>query len=350
MKLNKIISVFLAISLLFSSALFTYAQETKTEVSVQNGVVGFKDEVITVPVNISGNEGIMGYKIGVEYDPGKLEIKSVSNGLSGGSNFNDSISNTTNGSFFVVWNSTENVNENGILFNIEFKVLSTQDEISEIKLFYSQPDTFDEAFKDVELVCHNGFAVLNSNAHSFSKSVVEPSCTEDGYTIYKCNECDLFYKTDSVSAKGHQFSNNAKTCSACGALNPNYKEPGNNPSGSGSSTQTDTKNKNTSADSKNPVADKKTTVKKLTRKKKAILVKWKKVSGITGYQLQYSTKKSFSKKTSKKINIKSAKKSKYTIKKLKRNKKYFVRIRTYKTVKGKKYYSKWSKAKPVTTK
>ena len=73
---------------------------------------------------------------------------------------------------------------------------------------------------------------------------------------------------------------------------------------------------------------------------RAFTVKWKKKTNIAGYQIQYSTNSKF-KKGNKSIKIKSAKTVSKKITKLKSNKKYYVRIRTYK---GKKY-SKWSKVK-----
>lgn len=84
-------------------------------------------------------------------------------------------------------------------------------------------------------------------------------------------------------------------------------------------------------------------------KKKTIQVQWKKLSGITGYQVQVALNKKF-KKGKKTYTVKKAKTTKKTIKKLKRKKKYYVRVRAYKTVKGKKYYGKWSKAKTVKVK
>ena len=93
---------------------------------------------------------------------------------------------------------------------------------------------------------------------------------------------------------------------------------------------------------------KKTAIKKLIRGRKKFTVKWKKVSGVTGYQIQYSLKKNM--KKSKKKTVKGAKKYKLTVKKLKAKKKYYVRIRAYKKYKGKTYYSKWSKVKAVRTK
>ena len=82
---------------------------------------------------------------------------------------------------------------------------------------------------------------------------------------------------------------------------------------------------------------------------KAFTVKWKKKSGITGYQIQYSTNSKF-KKGNKSIKIKNAKTVSKKITKLKVAKKYYVRVRTYKLAKKNNLYSSWSKKKCVTTK
>jgi phosphodiesterase/alkaline phosphatase D-like protein len=96
----------------------------------------------------------------------------------------------------------------------------------------------------------------------------------------------------------------------------------------------------------------KTKITSLKKGKKKITVKWKKKKQITGYQIQYSTDKKF-KKNRKTVTVK-AKKTSRTITKLKSKKKYYVRIRTYKTVKSngktKKSYSGWSAVKSVKTK
>lgn len=84
-----------------------------------------------------------------------------------------------------------------------------------------------------------------------------------------------------------------------------------------------------------------------SQKKKTAAVKWKKVKGISGYQIQYSISKNFK-------GAKTAKASKKavsgTIKKLKSKKKYYVRIRTYKKAYGQTVYSSWSKVKKVKVK
>ncbi|MBQ1491855.1 MAG: leucine-rich repeat protein, partial [Blautia sp.] len=74
-------------------------------------------------------------------------------------------------------------------------------------------------------------------------------------------------------------------------------------------------------------------------KAKQLTVKWKKGTAMTGYQLQYADNKSF-----KSAKTKTAKKSatSVTLTGLTSGKTWYVRIRTYKTVNGTKYYSDWS--------
>lgn len=97
-----------------------------------------------------------------------------------------------------------------------------------------------------------------------------------------------------------------------------------------------------------------TTLKTVKGKKKALTASWKKqamkmpTERVNGYQIQTATNKKFT-KNKKFTTVKGYKKTSGTVKKLKAKKKYFVRVRTYMTVSGKNYYSKWSKVKTVRT-
>ena len=92
-----------------------------------------------------------------------------------------------------------------------------------------------------------------------------------------------------------------------------------------------------------------TTITSVKTKSEAFMIKWKKKTNIAGYQIQYSTNSKF-KKGNKTIKIKKVKTLSKEITGLKPSKKYYVRIRTYKIVNKKTYYSSWSKKKNVTTK
>lgn len=80
-------------------------------------------------------------------------------------------------------------------------------------------------------------------------------------------------------------------------------------------------------------------------KKGRLTVKWKKGSGISGYQISYSTSSKFTKSTTKSVTITKAGTTAKTLTKLKSKKKYYVRIRVYKKQKGGKLYGAWSPVK-----
>ena len=93
---------------------------------------------------------------------------------------------------------------------------------------------------------------------------------------------------------------------------------------------------------------------KLKAHSRALKVTWKKQKAITGYQIQYSTNAKFKKSKTKIVKIAKSRQTSKLIKKLKARKKYYVRVRSYKTTKigGKTYnaYSVWSKTKKVIVK
>ncbi len=88
-------------------------------------------------------------------------------------------------------------------------------------------------------------------------------------------------------------------------------------------------------------------ISKLTNSKgKKMVVKWSKNTSVTGYQVQYSLDKNF-KSGVKTVTLTKNSKTSTTISKLTKKKTYYVRIRTYKTVSGVKYYSSWSSYKKI---
>lgn len=165
-------------------------------------------------------------------------------------------------------------------------------------------------------------------------STKNSTCTEKGEKIYTCVVCGEISKEEIPLLPHKEIKDKAvsatytKTgltqgshCSECGTVITKQKK----------------------------IAKKKPAVSKITAGKKQFKLAWKAVSGITGYQIQYSTDNGF-KKGNKTITVKGAKKTTTTVKKLKSKKKYYVRVRTYKTTKGKKVYSSWSTVKSVKTK
>ncbi len=237
-----------------------------------------------------------------------------------------------------------------------------------------------------------GGEVIYALNHDYASAVTAPTCTEQGYTTYTCSRCSDTYKSDFVDANGHTPAEPTEEnridatyddegsyeeviyCSVCNAqlsrktvIIKKLKIPTTDsefetekiPFTEEDTSKPDNPSKPSTPTTKPKTKVKKpkaTKIKKIKKGKKSFKVTWKKIKGVSGYQIQYSTNKKFKKKIKgkkyvvKKVSVKKAKTTKKTIKKLKANKKYYVRIRTYKVVKGKRVYSKWSKVKAVRTK
>lgn len=168
--------------------------------------------------------------------------------------------------------------------------------------------------------------------HSYTNSFVDATCYAGGYTIASCSTCGYQYVVSTTPALNHYYQVSSTksasytekgytiyTCALCG---DSYK---------------------VDIDKKAP---KMTSLAKGT---KSFTAKWKKVSSLDGYQLQYATDKKFS-KNKKSITINKKSTVTYKATKLKAKKTYYVRVRGYKIVKGKKVYSSWSNVKSVKTK
>ena len=87
---------------------------------------------------------------------------------------------------------------------------------------------------------------------------------------------------------------------------------------------------------------------KVTAGSKQATVAWKTVTGATGYEVQYSTSSKL--RSAKTATVKKGSTKKTTIKKLTKGKKYYFRVRAYKTIDGKKVYGAWSSVKSVKIK
>jgi len=90
-----------------------------------------------------------------------------------------------------------------------------------------------------------------------------------------------------------------------------------------------------------------TSIVKISRRKKSLIIYWKKAKNVSGYQIQYGLTK---KCKGKRVNVKVGKKCSKKINKLRPNIRYYFRIRTYVVKNNITYYSKWSKVKKKKTK
>ncbi len=105
-----------------------------------------------VPIYMTNNKGIMGFRINISVDANKVDIESIKNGkITEDGNFGyNFMSEDKRDSVSILWNHSENIVMDGSLFYI---VVSTQEDIDTVKfqIDYSQEDTFDEKWKDVVL-------------------------------------------------------------------------------------------------------------------------------------------------------------------------------------------------------
>lgn len=160
----------------------------------------------------------------------------------------------------------------------------------------------------------------------------EPTCTEKGSKSIHCANCSATKDLVEIDATGHKYTHVIQKAQI-GKAGREYDK---------CTTCGSQKNEKTIK----ALTPQKTPLKKLKAGKKTFTVSWTK-KAYSGYQIRYSLKSSMKSATYKNV---SASKTSLKVKKLKTRKKYYVQIRTYKTVDGKKCYSAWSSAKKVKTK
>ena len=204
------------------------------------------------------------------------------------------------------------------------------------------------------------------SSHSYTTKITQAGLTSNGKIVKTCSKCG-YTKTETIyAAKTIKFSATKYTYDGK-VKKPSVTIKDSKGNAIASSNYTITypsgrKNvgkytvkvtfKGNYSGSKNltfTINPPKTSISKVTAGKKAFTVKWaKKTTQVTGYEIQYSTSSSF-KSGNKTVKVTSAKTASKTIKSLKAKRKYYVRVRTYKTVGKTPYYSDWSAKKSVTT-
>ena len=206
--------------------------------------------------------------------------------------------------------------------------------------------------------------------HNWVKSV-QPACIEyegswDGYSETKCNRCSasskktipaidrMILSSGRFVYTGSAFTPSVKVVDTDGKVlkkGNDYKvtyQSGRKAVGSYWVKFTFMGNYQGEITQWFKIVPKGTSLAKLTAGKKAFTAKWKKLGGITGYQIQYSANAKFT--GAKTVTIKGATAAGKAIKNLKAKQVYYVRVRTYKTVSGTHYMSNWSKTYKVKTK
>ena len=143
-------------------------------------------------------------------------------------------------------------------------------------------------------------ALNQSNCeHAYENTWVNETYLQNGYTLHKCKKCGKTYKDEYIKKK---------------TLNQNYFW----------------------------------SIGGVVAGKKKVKLGWSTTYDSDGYQIQYAQNKKM--KKAKVIKVKNGYRSTKTIKKLKKKKRYYFRIRAYKKVQGKTVYAKWSKKRSAKVK
>jgi len=208
--------------------------------------------------------------------------------------------------------------------------------------------------------------------HTYKDIVTKATLTRNGKIIKKCSVCGdvgstttIYYqKNFQLSAAAYTYDGKVKKPSVTlkdangkkiASTNYTVTYKNNKNVGKASAVVTLKGNYSGSKTVTFKINPKGTSLSKVTKAKKAATVKWKKQSSkmsssrITGYQIQLAMNSKFT-KNKKTVTVNGYSKTSKKVTGLKGGKKYWVKIRTYKTVNGTKYYSPWSKVKTVKTK
>ena len=242
--------------------------------------------------------------------------------------------------------------QDGVLFNKDKTVL-IQYPIGNTRTSYTIPNS----------VTYIGVEAFE-NCDSLTSIIIPNSVTSIGdYAFYGCNSLSDVYYSDSEAEWKAISIGSYNECLTNATIHYNStgpENPGGSTGGGGfvpatpeePATTEPTTQPSTKPSAPAPTTTKKPStvkVEKVTKGTKSFKVTWKKKTGVSGYQVQYATDKKF-KKNKKTVTIAKKNATSKTIKKLKSNKTYYVRVRTYNIVNGKKVYSSWSKVKAVKTK
>lgn len=201
-------------------------------------------------------------------------------------------------------------------------------------------EKFDEKTHWLECVCGYRDGEAEHDLET-NKVTVEPTCTTNGVRTYYCSDCK-YKKEEKIPVLNHVFVTVVDKKSSIlqsGVLHEECK----NCHLKKESVITPAQQDSTKVLAKVALKSAK------SKKRGTVVIKFKKISGVTGYQVQYSTKKSFKKSKTDDDEI-SARAKQYKITELKSGKKYYVRMRTYVIDEQSISYGKWSKVYKVKVK
>lgn len=198
----------LSLSILILLHFFPTVVSAKADATVFAETFTASTEKVIVPINISSNTELMGFKITVAYPTEQIKIKSVSRGsVTAKGNFNTNFG-VTDGSFDIIWNNTSPVDANGTLFALTVDTSNVKYN-TEIRLTFSQPDTFDGSYNDVLLTMQSikisalgtetESTTFNNKDSAIESTFTDKDTTENATTETSQTNYDNSQVADSVN-------------------------------------------------------------------------------------------------------------------------------------------------------
>ena len=183
--MKRLIVVMMSFAVMIVSVCsFTIAYADDSYVVQADDIYAKQGETVTVPLKLSGNKGLMGFKISIRYPDNQLVLADVSSGsLTADGLFNTTITDyySVKGKFDVVWSDNAEVKDDGTLFIMTYKVKGSSDNGGyNISVTFSQEDTFNEKFEDVKLNCNPIKVNIGKDAPKEEQPTTTKKSSSDG--------------------------------------------------------------------------------------------------------------------------------------------------------------------------
>ena len=151
-----------------------------------------KGSTFDVPIKISNNNGIMGYRLSFKYDASIMSPVSVTDLRLLGGTLNNNIGSKP-GEFDLVWYANEQSTSNGTIATLRFTALESSTSAQSVLVSSNTDDTFDEQYNDVVFNCiSNNFSIINSNECIITADFSATSIMLNSNFVTTPNsECDL---------------------------------------------------------------------------------------------------------------------------------------------------------------
>ncbi len=210
---KRILFLLIIVTALFLPSLTVQADSGFT-VQVEKTNTPVPGEKFTVDVEITGNPGITGLNITLNYDSEIMTLQSASYAdfLADDSDVKCSRKGNT-----VTITSQTPVTRNGVWITLTFKLDAgaTLNRDYPIGIRLGNGGVTGEGGVKLSPQLIAGEVNLADHYHEYNKTVTKPTCSSQGYTEYRCTECSVTYISDYVAKKAHTWRNQTTTEATC---------------------------------------------------------------------------------------------------------------------------------------